>query len=209
MPQSASSSQDSRNNLNFYRSGSMPANDYFTSNNNMNSNEVEELYYKSARDYKGTQKNCQTGLANYNSTKQVGTLEEFNLKKNELNASTNGQISQPVLSPRTSRPKTQADSMRNKKKVIQEQCFKMTSNPNSLMNSNKLYTNMLLRRSALHNNNEKKLISEMLTVEAENRGETIETAKAEESVNMPISRSFEFKKGSLQKLAKGDSRNHG
>ena len=100
----------------------------------------------------------------------MATLEEFNDKKAEHNSRNNGQTSELVLSPRSGeRPKTQAESIRNKKRVIREQCFKMTSNPNSLMNSNKLYTNMLLRRSALHNNNDKKLISEMVTVDAEAR----------------------------------------
>jgi len=99
----------------------------------------------------------------------MATLEEFNDKKAEHNSRNNGQ-SEILLSPRSGdRPKTQADTMRNKKRVIREQCFKMTSNPNSLMNSNKLYTNMLLRRSALHNNLDKNLISEMITVDAEAR----------------------------------------
>lgn len=77
------------------------------------------------------------------------------------------------------------------------------------MNSNKLYTNMLLRRSALQNNNEKRITStEVSIADIAPRQETLMTEKVEEPMNMPISRSFDFKKGSLKKLMDGSSRNH-
>jgi hypothetical protein len=135
----------------------------------------------------------------------MATLEEFNAKK----AGTNGQTSEPVLSPRGGpRPKTEAQTMRSKKKVIREHNFKITSNPNAFMNSNKLYTNMLLRRSALHNNNEKRLNSADSVGDVAPRQETLANEKVEEPMNMPVSRSFDFKKGSLKKLMDGSSRNH-